>query len=136
MQNKYITDFASFEELESVINFGYKMVGSKHIDLKTLQKRHLINPEIVCCLFERLDNNKKGNLIGYYILYPLNKNATDSIEDFKIINGRDLTKEHFVSDFLNASGLYIGMLGAVGFKNTGYVLKELLYQIEILIDKG
>lgn len=136
MQNKYITSFAKFEELENVVDFGYKMVGSNHIDLKTLQRRHLINSEIVVCLFERLGDNKKGKIIGYYILYPLNKEAYESIENFKIINGRGLTDDCFSSSFLNAFGLYIGMLGAVGFQNTGYVLKELLYQIEVLIDTG
>lgn len=135
LRENFVAEFASFNDLPMVAEFGRSLVGESHIDLETLERRHNINPQIVTCLYSANDPRKES-LLGYYIMYPLTIDAYSDIQCINIINGRGIKDCHISKSFSDAAALYIGMAGGVGGHADGYVIEEMLEQISATLHSG
>ena len=112
LKSNYLVEFSSYDELTEVVKLGGYLVGDSHIDLATLKRRFSVNPNIVTMLYKNT-NGSCGELIGYYILYPLNQTGYMEIMSLNSINGRSIDDTHISRSFNEAVALYIGMAGGV-----------------------
>ena len=129
---KYKSQFATLDSLNEIYNFGNSLVGDSHIDLPTLKRRFNINSQIITCIYS--DNDDSGTqLTGYYILYPLNLDAFTDIVGGTIINGRGIQDHHICSSFMDASALYIGMLGGLNRHASAQIIDAMLKNLSALL---
>ena len=135
LRENFVAEFASYNDLPRIEEFGRSLVGDSHIDIKTLERRHKINPQIVTCLYSANDPRKE-DLLGYYIMYPLTIEAYSDIQCTNIVNGRGIKDHHISTSFSDAAALYIGMAGGVGGHADGYVIEEMLEQISATLHSG
>jgi len=130
---KYTIKPVSEDSLDCIVRFGHDLVGDNHVDLTTLKERFRVNPNILTALF---DLSKEQSILGYFIIYPLNKEAYTSIIAGKICNGRGISLKHICKKFENATALYIGMVGGKEGHAKGYVIHELIERLRPLLANG
>lgn len=130
---KYTIKPVHEKDLGRIVDFGRSIVGDNHIDLATLKDRFLYNQNILTALY---GIDREQSLLGYFIIYPLNKDAYSSIMAGKICNGKDITLAHICKKFDNATALYIGMVGGKEGHAQGYVIHELIERLRPLLAHG
>lgn len=67
---RYLIKAVAEDQLDEIVNFGHALVGDNHIDVPTLKDRFRINSNILTALYSSGDS---PSLLGYFIIYPLNK---------------------------------------------------------------
>ena len=130
--SRYYLKTVSYEEINELVLKGYSLVGQNHVSAGVLKRRYSINPEIITGLYDI----KTKELLGYFILYPLNEKAHQEIISLDIINGKGIEDHHIVDNFDKASCIYIGMVGALNKRVNSGVIIEFTRKIENIAQLG
>ena len=132
VRSRYYLKTVSYEEINELVLKGYSLVGQNHVSAGVLKRRYSINPEIITGLYDI----KTKELLGYFILYPLNEKAHQEIISLDIINGKGIEDHHIVDNFDKASCIYIGMVGALNKRVNSGVIIEFTRKIENIAQLG
>lgn len=115
---RQLTD--STVNLKNICSLGERFIYGSHPDAVLLNSRMQRNSDVLCA-FE--DN--KGNLRGYFIVYPLNKKTTTEINTGVITSGKRLIPEHLVKRTNLATSIYISMVAGIDRHARAFILYEL-----------
>lgn len=132
VRSRYCLKPVSYEEIDGLVLKGYSLVGQSHVSPEVLKQRYEINSEIITGLYDI----KTKELLGYFILYPLNEDAYKEIMNVDIINGKGIKNHHIVDNFEDATCLYIGMVGALNKRVNSGVIIEFVRKIENIAHLG
>lgn len=119
--------------LKSLCNIGRNIIGENHADEETLKTRLSKNNKIVK-IIKSLRNNKKG-ISGYYIAYPINKEADNFLQQRLITNGKGIRNEHILTEFSQASAIYISMVAGRSIHSKAFSLYILRKDINEYVSK-
>jgi hypothetical protein len=99
-------NFSQKEFSTAEINiFGAEQTGGGNLPSSdVIDRRRKKVPDCINTL------SKDGKLVGYYVLYPLNKTAVTKILKGELYNAKFLELQDIIDAYEHADGLYIGML--------------------------
>jgi hypothetical protein len=119
--------------LKELCRIGHKLIGDNHIDEETLKLRLSKNNRIVK-IIKSLRNNKKG-ISGYYIAYPISKDADNLLQKKFIRNGKEIRDEQILTDFSRAHAIYISMVAGRNIHSKAFSLYVLRKDLTEYIEK-
>lgn len=132
VRSRYYLKSVSYDEIDDLVLKGHSLVGHNHVGASVLKRRYSLNSEIITGLYDI----KTKELLGYFILYPLNEKAHQEIISLDIINGKGIEDYHIVDNFDKASCIYIGMVGALNKRVNSGVIIEFIRKIENIAQLG
>jgi len=130
---EYKPEFGQEEHIDEVCGLGYKFIGNNHADEDTLKKRYKINSKIVKIIYKV--KSAYNSVTGYYLIYPLNSEGDQLIQEQLIKTGKDIKISHMTKDFSNASAIYISMLAGKDIHTKAFSLFLLQQDIEYYVNK-
>jgi len=96
-------------DISDICKLGRKLISNNHADESVLIKRVERNRNIIKAFSDH------GNEIrGYYIIYPINKDADSRIFEGKVRNAKSLKESDLTKTIGAASAIYISMLAGEG----------------------
>lgn len=96
-----------------------------HITEEVLLERHAANSQIIKLI--RTKRTTDGDLAGFYILYPINRDCEESIEAGRIIKSREIDTQQICADSTDAAAIYVSMVYGANRHAQAYLI-HLLYQ--------
>jgi hypothetical protein len=132
VRSRYYLKSVSYDEIDDLVLKGHSLVGHNHVGASVLKRRYNLNGEIITGLYDI----KTKELLGYFILYPLNEKAHQEIISLDIINGKGIEDHHIVDNFEDATCIYIGMVGALNKRVNSGVIIEFIRRIENIAQLG
>lgn len=132
VRSRYFLTYVDYEDIDELVLKGQSLVGQSHVSAEVLKRRYEINSEIITGLYDI----KTKEILGYFILYPLNEKAHQEIVNLEIINGKDIKDHHIVDNFEDATCIYIGMVGALNKRVNSGVIIEFVRKIENIAHLG
>ena len=98
---------------------------------QVLLERHATNGQIIKLIRKRLASS--GEMAGFYILYPINKECEHQIEQGFITKSRQISTEQICEETTDAAALYISMVYGVDRQVQAYLIYLLYRDIKQIV---
>lgn len=123
------------DQIREVLAFEDSLLQRfSHIDENFLLQRHRINNGIIRCVRK----NKSGSdyLSGFYIIYPLNKEGEQLIEEGYLSGSRQILERHICPSFEEASSIYISTVYGKDMPTRGFIVYLLKRELREFLKKN
>lgn len=124
-------------ELDEILPLYDRVVGGIRPSLNELKNLYSANSQIFTVLEKRskIAGRTSTKIVGFCTIIPLNKEAKNLLEREEL-HGLKMSPEHICSPRQKAACLYIGSIGAEGYRAKGAVLGYTLGVLNECAQKG
>jgi hypothetical protein len=115
-------------DLPRVYNLASELLPRGHPERDMVEKRLVKNRKIIRGVCK--GNTADGELLGYFIIYPLGKRATKQLMDGTIVQGHQILPDLIYSEWRAPESIYIAALAArtiAGRAATLAALKDIVF---------
>ncbi len=126
---RYKASYTEFST-EEINEFGNRLIPGNHLPPSSIiEKRRKKSPQIINTL------SKNGEILAYYVLYPLKKSTNKKILMGELYNAKSLELNDISDAEDDIKGLYIGMLLGSNRIAKAMIMSLLFKSISEKIDK-
>ncbi|HWO01717.1 MAG TPA: hypothetical protein VNS63_20840 [Blastocatellia bacterium] len=124
--DRFVDQYSDRESLREICALdGGILERIAHVTEEVLLERHAANSQIIKLI--RRTRPTDGDLAGFYILYPINRECEESIEGGRIIRSREIDTQQICADSADAAAIYVSMVYGANRHAQAYVI-HLLYR--------
>ncbi|HSF23750.1 MAG TPA: hypothetical protein VLE20_05940 [Blastocatellia bacterium] len=124
--DRFVTQHPDRQAVREICAFdGGILERISNVSEAVLLERHAANSQIIKLI--RSSPTTVGDLAGFYILYPINRDCEESIEAGRIVKSREIDTQQICADSTDAAALYVSMVYGANRLAQAYVI-HLLYQ--------
>lgn len=123
-------EYFNLEDLEVIKKFPTREIFGVDIPWHTIEKCYTKNSEIIKGI--KVVHSAGERIVGFFILYPLNKVGDRLINNGTIIKSSQLTPEHICRDYKSAVSIYVSYVyGEKGSESP--VLEKLKSELRLIL---
>lgn len=123
---------ATLADLTNIVELGKRKIGDAHPTAEQLKPFLAINQNIIWLITKKNTNE----IIAYFWIFPLGKEATEKIWGSQIINAKGLKPTHILSRFGNEKSLYLAMITGKNGLSKGWILRRFNEKVAELVGRN
>jgi hypothetical protein len=124
--DRFFDQYSDRSSIREICAFNGRILERiAHVNEEVLLERHAANSQIIKLI--RRNATTEGDLAGFYILYPINRDCEELIEAGRIIKSREIDTQQICVDSTDAAAIYVSMVYGANRHARAYLI-HLLYE--------